>query len=379
MPPFDLHAIDVRMFEVFSVATPRFWRLRSDVVLGLFSHLKSMHGSTALLISQEEHVCEQVSRRGISCVVSRHFSNQSVADLDTMMSKERWFIIDHFLQRGQRIIHCGADLRFTQPPRRLFEVSGSVDSAVDGLVNLDISAVVHFTPDLLLFNPTAKGITFVRAILAAFRAPTAEGLPPELLRPEVMRDRKGLMGPAQQDLLMDTLLSTFYSRPVSLRKIAIAHRLIAHHASNTELPTLAESSQQLGRLDVRQVPTGAVVHTPQISMHFSNGRSPLPLPNTQPLKHTHSPANSHSPTYSPTHPPTCTPTGLPATTPTPVQPTTTPHPLYTSETMQGSGGGGFTLSTVQRMECGDYAGVALPREETLVPRPRAMCLPAAKR
>ena len=79
--------------------------------------------------------------------------NQTTMVRDTMMSMERWHVALHFLERGARIIHSGADMRFTRKLRCLYRACGSVDAAFDGFVNKGNRQVQHFTPDLLVLFP----------------------------------------------------------------------------------------------------------------------------------------------------------------------------------------------------------------------------------
>ena len=117
-------------YEAFTVSTAVFFRRKPQVVLGFFEAMRRQN-STAFLASQDEHVCSAVAQHNITCIVSRRMLNTSGVR-DTMMSMERWSIAAQFLERGQRILHAGADFRFLQPLRSFYDACGAVDAAFDG-------------------------------------------------------------------------------------------------------------------------------------------------------------------------------------------------------------------------------------------------------
>lgn len=224
----SLASLDITRYEAFTVCTPVFWRRKPEVVLDFFSTLRRYQFGEAFLATQDVAVCHAVQARdsAIACVVSNRMDNTSNVR-DTMMGMERWQVILHFLERGQRILHSGADMRFVRPLQCLFAACGTVDAAFDGTVDRNRRTLGHFTPDLLLFFPTPKSISFVRSTLAAFEAPTLAGLAPSLQVPQLLPHRKFLMGPGQQDVLLDHMWSTLYNRPVAVRKTVLARHAIA--------------------------------------------------------------------------------------------------------------------------------------------------------
>ena len=121
----SLDDLDVRRYDAFTCATPWFWARKTDVVLGFFANLRE-HDSSAFLATQSEDVCRSVKRRDIRivCVVTNRMNNDSLAR-DTMMTMERWRVVLHFLERGRRIVHAGADMRFTKPLRCLYVACGA--------------------------------------------------------------------------------------------------------------------------------------------------------------------------------------------------------------------------------------------------------------
>ena len=262
---YSLDALDVTKFDAFTVCSPVFWRRKPDVVLQFFATLRELDFGSAFLATQDEAVCRGVRARdsSIACVVSRRMDNQSTAR-DTMMSMERWHVALHFLERGRRILHVGADMRFTRPLRCLYAACGDVDAAFDGAVDKSKRVLAHFTPDLLLFMPTPNAISFVQSTLEAFRAPTLAGLEPELQSAELLAHRKFLMGPGQQDLLLDHLWTTLYGRPVNIRKTTLARHAVAGFPRGAELQD-NQLRKQLGPLpSVCAQRGGLVVRTPRL-------------------------------------------------------------------------------------------------------------------
>mmetsp|Transcript_24076 Transcript_24076/g.54776 ORF Transcript_24076/g.54776 Transcript_24076/m.54776 type:complete len:201 (-) Transcript_24076:45-647(-) len=81
---------------------------------------------------------------------------------------------------------------------------------------------------------------------------------------------------SSQDLLMDVLLSTLYGRPIAYRKIALARNEISRRGGkgggSAELPSLLQSGKQLGALEVRQVSSGVVVSSHQLTVLLSDGK-----------------------------------------------------------------------------------------------------------
>ena len=259
-PALELRSLDVGRYEAFTVATPVFWRRRPEIVLDYFLAIRLL-GSSAFLATQDEEVCRGVHGRdsSIVCVVSNRMNNQSLAP-DTMMSMERWHIALHFLERGQRIIHSGADMRFTRPLQCMYAACGEVDAAFDGSVDRRRRQVSHFTPDLLVLFPTQRSIAFVRRTLAALEAPTHAGLSPALSSPLLLPHRKFLMGPGQQDLLLDVLWSTLYGRQLSIRKSTLARHAIAGFPPNAPLRDGPER-MALGPIDTCEALGGVVLRS----------------------------------------------------------------------------------------------------------------------
>ena len=260
-----LSELDVERFDAFTVATSVFWRRRSAVVVGYFA-TATQFGWSAFLVAQHGSVCRDARPYNVTCVVSHAMDNQS-AVRDTMMAMERWNVLHHFLKRGRRLVYTDADVRFTRPPRSLFAACGAADAAFDGRVE-DTRRLSHFTPAILLVLPTERTIALVRAVLSALQAPTLEGLDPAMQAAEMLlKHRKHLMGPAQQDLVLDVFWSTLYDRPIYLRK-----RMLAKVALSPGFPTavpskalLRDGRSSLPPLDVCATPYGRMIRSPRLN------------------------------------------------------------------------------------------------------------------
>ena len=270
---------DWQRYAAFTVSSRQFWHGigarpgYKAAVVGFHSQLKRM-GSSSFLVSHDKSVCDEASAlHGIRCVLSRNFSSVS----DPMMSMERWSIIDFYLSRGRPIVFAGADVRFTLPLQSFHAAVQSVqpiDAAFEGSAILygQGGTVSTFTPDIIAAYPTARMRSFVRTVLAELRAPILNALPIELRQDSLLAYRNELTGPAQQDLLMDVLLSTLHGRPVALRRTALARQILDGISGGHRLargPRIDGRSdlrrrKALGALEVVYTPTGHIIRSPRL-------------------------------------------------------------------------------------------------------------------
>ena len=244
-PSTRLADLDVARYEVFSVASDLFWRQKPDLVRGFFSHLDSI-GSAGFLAAASERVCKAAAAElRVACVVCQHYR------YDGALSKERWRIILHFLRRGRRILYAGLDVRFLRPVRSLFHAGRTphaLDAGFEGTFDPATNHVDHFTPDVAAAWPTARAIAFFEGLCAQLRARSFEGLPAYMQVPTLLR--WNLMGPAEQDLLSDVLLSALYNRSVAIRKYEVAKGAAALNApplpsmENASLPQCTRAGQR---------------------------------------------------------------------------------------------------------------------------------------
>ena len=209
-----LSDLDVTRFDAFTVCTPLFWRKRRQVVLGLFQNLLAV-GSRGFLVSHQPEVCTAAHAEQVECVVSKRFAPER----DKMMSKERWHVIMHFLAAGRRILLVGADVRLLVSVPRLAAAVGGVDLGFGAGTRASepMKRITHFTPDLVLATPTTRAVAFVQALLELVDAPrSVAGLPVQYRRSELLNH--DLAGPAQQDLLFDTLLTVLHNKSIFLHR-----------------------------------------------------------------------------------------------------------------------------------------------------------------
>ena len=213
---YTLHRLDAGRYEVFAVASERFWRERRTLVTAFFQHLHDI-GSVGFLATPVEAVCREAQHvlPGVACVAGMHYR------FDGALSKERWRILLHFARRGFGLVYAGLDIRFVWPVSQLigFTRHVSVDSAFEGSFGTS-SQRLHFTPDLAVTLPTPNTLQLLESIVSLLRSRSLEGLP------RYMQDRSllryNLMGPAEQDLLHDALLSALHNRSVAIRKFTLA-------------------------------------------------------------------------------------------------------------------------------------------------------------
>lgn len=288
MKPFSLDALDWRGFEVFTVASQQFWfglparEGYRSVVVQFFAQLQRI-GSAGFLVSHALGVCNEATElHGIPCVFSRNFSRRS----DSMMSMERWRVIEHFMARGRPIVCAGADVRFVQSIRSMQTAMQSavhVDAAFEAaaLLYSGGGTVRAFTPDLILAWPTPRTVEFVRQVLAELRASPLQGLPMEMQQKRLLKYRTELVGPAQQDLLMDVLLSALHGKPVFLRRTALARELLRLTSERQQLrrgPRIDERAdvrarKGLGKLHVARTPHGPVLQSPHFAALMTSDAS----------------------------------------------------------------------------------------------------------
>ena len=211
---FTLANLDVRSYEVFAVASVRFWQERRPLIKAFFVHLRDI-GSAGFLATSVPSVCREALTElpGIACVAGMHYR------YDGALSKERWRILLHFARRGRGLVYAGLDVRFVWPVASLtrFAAQHSADAAFEGSGD---GQHLHFTPDLAAVFPTARAIALLEALMVQLRARSLDGLPTYMQDRSLLR--YNLMGPAEQDLLADALLSVLYNTTVAIRKFTVA-------------------------------------------------------------------------------------------------------------------------------------------------------------
>ena len=208
-------------FDLFTVATPLFMRTQFPGLYQEFFEVARILGSSAFLVTKRVADCDAAARLGIACAVSNVETRRgcegqrapagqcgSERSADVMMSQEKWVVIAHFLSRGRRIMFAGADARLLRPTRALFRAVRAVRADVCFDSPADQHSIPKFTPDIFAFLPTRRALAFVGRVRAAIHALT------DPLIKEAVGD---LVGPAEQDLLHDVLLSTVYRFPLAVR------------------------------------------------------------------------------------------------------------------------------------------------------------------
>ena len=211
---FTLANLDVRSYEVFAVASVRFWQERRPLIKAFFVHLRDI-GSAGFLATSVPSVCREALSElpGIACVAGMHYR------YDGALSKERWRILLHFARRGRGLVYAGLDVRFVWPVASLtrFAAQHFADAAFEGSGD---GQHLHFTPDLAAVFPTARAIALLEALMVQLSARSLDGLPAYMQDRSLLR--YNLMGPAEQDLLADALLSALYNSTVAIRKFTVA-------------------------------------------------------------------------------------------------------------------------------------------------------------
>ena len=102
----------------------------------------------------------------------------------------------------------------------------------------------------------------------AMGEPTLGDLPPALQQPILLSHRKFLMGPGQQDMLLDVLWSTLYGRRIRIRKAQLAQHAIdgfpRYERKAKQNRMILESRSALLPLNVCHSLSGIVVRTPRL-------------------------------------------------------------------------------------------------------------------
>lgn len=290
---YSLDKLDVLKYDLFVCSSSAFWSIVSraghrSVVLGFFEQAWRI-GSSAFLVSHSRRVCEEANTlHGIPCVLGRGFN----ASFDRMMMMERFHVIQHFLRCGRPIVFAGSDVRFTMPVKSLLiaarsevEVDAAFEATATRIGREDATGtVLSFTPDIIVAYPTERMATFVASVLRAFSAPVFEGLPLELRSPALLGFRKELTGPAQQDMLMDVLLSTLHGRPLSLRKAALARDILSWPEAEQRRPRRGpridgradlRQRARLGGFELLQSAHGDVLRSPRLEVLMMQGKLTL--------------------------------------------------------------------------------------------------------
>ena len=191
-----------------------------------FNHVGAV-GIPSFLAAQDELVCLAAEKLGVSCIVSQHYRR------DGALSKERWYIMLEILRRNHSIAYAGMDVRFLAPATSWNLFGEEVDTVFEGVMNPVLRKVKLFTPDFALAFPTSRAIRFLEVVTTAIRGRSLDGLPAFLHDPSLLRFN--LMGPAEQDLLHDLLLSSLYNRTVVVRKYSLARDAAMGYADGTRL------------------------------------------------------------------------------------------------------------------------------------------------
>ena len=219
---FNLSTFDIHKYDVFAVCSKLFWRTKPDLIANFFAHLHAI-STPGFLAANDVSVCEAVSARlGVACIVSREYVH------DGALSKERWQIILNVLKRSHRIAYAGLDMRFLKPVASWYDgSSSSTDFAFEGRYDNFFQRLGDFTPDWVVAFPTPKAIAFLEFLVAIIRRRSLAGLPAYLQEPLLLR--ANLMGPAEQDLLKDAVLSVLFNRTVVIRKYSLARAAAYEH------------------------------------------------------------------------------------------------------------------------------------------------------
>ena len=230
-------------FDIFTVATPEFMHEHWPKLYTSFFDAVSQTKSRGFLVTKRVVDCDAARLRSIPCAVSNEETRRGCEhqrsparscgrhwSADVMMSQEKWVVVERFLLAGKRIIFAGADFRLLRPTRSLFTLADSLSA--DAIFDADATprGVAKFTPDLFAFLATANAGSFVshvRSAIHAFSHP--------LLR-EAVGD---VLGPADQDVLHDVLLSVIYDFPIAVRTGERAKILFGRYAYVEALEQLA--------------------------------------------------------------------------------------------------------------------------------------------
>ena len=215
---FKLSRLDVHAFDVFAVVSDRFWHEKRELVTSFYAHLRDI-GSVGFLATPTETVCREalLILPGVACVAGMYYR------FDGALSKERWRILLHFARRGASITYAGLDVRFVWPVRHMtrYITRNSADAAFEGTFQqVYRGRHLHFTPDLATVRSTERSIQMLEKIVLLLRARSLDGLPRYMRERSLLR--YNLMGPAEQDLLHDALLSALTNRTVVIRKFEVA-------------------------------------------------------------------------------------------------------------------------------------------------------------
>ena len=112
---------------------------------------------------------------------------------DAQLSRGRWAIVLHFLRHNKSVVAAGADVRFLQPPSRIFEVCAGLgaDTAFEGDLfvrskrlggpggapatpRVQVAKVGAFTPDVI--------VAMLRKLTTGSWDETTAGLPAAIER-----------------------------------------------------------------------------------------------------------------------------------------------------------------------------------------------------
>ena len=233
-----LRPMEMDEYRIFAVSSLYFWRRHRQVVVGFFNSIAAIGGGPGMLVARSTHVCDEAEKLGVRCFIPYGCSLGS-----SMLSREKWHVVKHYLAHGRPVICAGVDVRLLQPVANLFSAfnatgaGNAVDAAFDGRARFFDDQgpgghVLHFTPDMIVAFPTSKMRRFVDRILGELKASawsphtrlagvSAEDVDgPEMLQQlrERVLDGLELTGPADQDLLQDALMSELYGRRLWVRK-----------------------------------------------------------------------------------------------------------------------------------------------------------------
>ena len=121
-------------------------------------------------------------------------------------------VIERFLRAGKSILFAGADVRLLRPARVFFE-SAPADAVFEARVDSSHGTIEHFTPDIFWFAPTPGALSFCAAVRDAIH----------VFSHQIVIEAVGsLLGPADQDILLDVLLTTIYQFPLAVRTRLLA-------------------------------------------------------------------------------------------------------------------------------------------------------------
>ena len=210
-------------------------------------------GARPFAVVETRSVCAPNLER---CILSEEWPH-SFNDVFSRLMHQRWLVMRALLlEETTPVVYAGMDVL-------LFSSKWSIPTPMAFEMRVHGDHIVHFTPDLAFATPHEESFRFLDAVNATLNRskPLVTSIPPRIMR-EIAYYDTYLMGPAQQDGLMDVLYQRLTGYEQSPRREWLASKAASSRQGRARVPPNPEFRVRLNpsRLNISAIPQKYFVH-----------------------------------------------------------------------------------------------------------------------